>query len=93
MKVSIIDYDIGNLLSVTRAFETVGAEVEVIQDPARVSGAERLVVPGVGAFAAGGVVVDGVADWVVDPGDEFGGTGGGEVAGVPGRDGRGASRP
>jgi glutamine amidotransferase len=50
MKVSVVDYDIGNLLSVTRAFETSGAEVEVIRDPSLVANADRLVVPGVGAF-------------------------------------------
>lgn len=39
-----------NLFSVARAFEHSGAEVQVIEDPALVRHAERLVVPGVGAF-------------------------------------------
>lgn len=50
-KVFIVDYDMCNLLNVVRAFEHVGADVTVISDPAEVSSAGRLVVPGVGAFA------------------------------------------
>lgn len=50
MKVHIIDYGSGNLLSVRRAFEFCGAAVEVTVDPEAVRTAERLVLPGVGAF-------------------------------------------
>ncbi|WP_435634216.1 imidazole glycerol phosphate synthase subunit HisH [Pseudomonas solani] len=39
-----------NLFSVVRAFEHCGADVDVIDDPTQVASAERLVVPGVGAF-------------------------------------------
>jgi glutamine amidotransferase len=53
MKVTVIDYGIGNLYSVTRAFEHCGAEVSVANDPAAVPEAPRLVLPGVGAFADG----------------------------------------
>ncbi len=49
--VTIIDYGIGNLLSVRRAFEHVGAEVEMASLPKEVLRAKRLVLPGVGAFA------------------------------------------
>ena len=49
-KVTVIDYDRGNLFSVTKAFEHCGAEVEVTQSAAGVLAAERLVLPGVGAF-------------------------------------------
>lgn len=49
-RVVIADYGIGNLLSVQRAFAHRGAEVTVSGDPAVVAAAERLVVPGVGAF-------------------------------------------
>jgi glutamine amidotransferase len=43
----------GNLLSVRRALETAGAEVQLTSDPEDVDRAERLVLPGVGAFADG----------------------------------------
>src|SRR5690349_1042755 len=52
-KVSIIDYGMGNLLSITRAFEKVGAAVEHAQSPEQILGADYLVLPGVGAFPDG----------------------------------------
>lgn len=52
-KVTVIDYGIGNLFSVRRAFEICGAEVQLTSDPAEIDAAERLVLPGVGAFADG----------------------------------------
>ncbi len=51
--VVIIDYGIGNLFSVRRAFEKCGAAVEVTCNAEAISGAPRLVLPGVGAFADG----------------------------------------
>jgi len=48
--VVVVDYGIGNLLSVRRAFEQVGAAVELSDDPDRIARAGRLVIPGVGAF-------------------------------------------
>lgn len=51
--VAVIDYGIGNLFSVRRAFEHVGASVLVTNDPAQLLAAPRLVLPGVGAFADG----------------------------------------
>ena len=53
MKVTVIDYGLSNLLSVTHAFEHFGAEVEVTGDPAAVLAADALVLPGVGAFRDG----------------------------------------
>ncbi|WP_432240586.1 imidazole glycerol phosphate synthase subunit HisH [Herbaspirillum robiniae] len=50
-KITIADYGVGNLLNVVRAFEHCGADVRVTEDPADVAVAERLIVPGVGAFA------------------------------------------
>lgn len=50
-KVTVVDYGIGNILSVTRALEHVGAEPVVTSDVSAVQSAERLVLPGVGAFA------------------------------------------
>lgn len=49
-KVTVVDYGVGNLYSVTRAFEYVGAEVELTADVAAIRAASRLVLPGVGAF-------------------------------------------
>ena len=50
--ITIIDYGIGNLRSIEKAFETVGATVHRTDDPGDVAAAERLVLPGVGAFRA-----------------------------------------
>lgn len=57
-KVTVVDYGIGNLLSVSRAFEKCGAEVAVTDDPAAIASAERVVIPGVGAFADGVAELD-----------------------------------
>lgn len=51
--VAVVDYGIGNLLSVRRALERCGAGVQVTGDPALIAQASRLVLPGVGAFADG----------------------------------------
>ena len=48
--VTIVDYGMGNLLSVARAFEHCGATVEVSDRAERIRRADRLVLPGVGAF-------------------------------------------
>ncbi len=51
--VTVIDYGMGNLLSVTRALEHCGAEVTTESSPLFIAKAERLVLPGVGAFGNG----------------------------------------
>lgn len=51
--VTIVDYGSGNLLSVQRAFEFCGATVDIAEDADAIVRAERLVLPGVGAFADG----------------------------------------
>lgn len=48
----VVDYGLGNLRSVSKALERVGARVEVSPDPARLAGAAAVVLPGVGAFDA-----------------------------------------
>ncbi|MGA2852574.1 MAG: imidazole glycerol phosphate synthase subunit HisH [Verrucomicrobiota bacterium] len=53
MKVLIINYGMGNLGSVRRAFEECGADVLVSENPTDAAGAEHIVLPGVGAFADG----------------------------------------
>lgn len=50
-KVTVVDYGSGNLLSVCRALRHCGAEVTIVESGAGISGAGRLVVPGVGAMA------------------------------------------
>ena len=53
MRVAVIDYKAGNLTSVLKALRHLGAEVEVTDaDIAPVESAERIVLPGVGHFAA-----------------------------------------
>jgi glutamine amidotransferase len=52
-RVTIVDYGLGNLFSVARAFRASGAEVVVTAEPETVRRAERLVLPGVGAFRDG----------------------------------------
>lgn len=49
--ITIIDYGMGNLRSVQKAFEAVGARAEVTCDPDRVRSSEKVILPGVGAFA------------------------------------------
>ncbi len=48
--ITIIDYGMGNLRSVQKGFERVGLAAKVTSDPREVAQAERLVLPGVGAF-------------------------------------------
>ena len=49
---AIIDYGVGNLRSVEKAFAAMGCEAVVSGDEKTLRSAERLVLPGVGAFAA-----------------------------------------
>ncbi len=51
-KIVVLAADSGNVRSVVRAVEHVGAQVELTADPDAVMNADGLVVPGVGAFAA-----------------------------------------
>jgi glutamine amidotransferase len=49
-EITIIDYGLGNLLSVSRGFEHCGAKVKVTSDPKEITKSSRVVLPGVGAF-------------------------------------------
>lgn len=49
-KVTIIDYGMGNLYSVQNALKAVGAEPVVTSDAAVIAAAEKILLPGVGAF-------------------------------------------
>ncbi len=49
--IAIIDYQMGNLRSVQKGFERVGHEATITGDPEQLDQAEKIVLPGVGAFA------------------------------------------
>ena len=51
--ITMIDYGASNIRSAQKAFEAVGATVELTSDPEFVLKASKLVLPGVGAFGAG----------------------------------------
>lgn len=53
MLVVVVDYGVGNLRNVTKALEFLGCEAKLTSDPDEVVKAEKLVLPGVGAFGAG----------------------------------------
>ena len=48
--IAIIDYQMGNLRSVQKALETVGAEAVITSDPSVLEQADKVILPGVGAF-------------------------------------------
>lgn len=50
MSIAILDYGMANLRSVQKAFEQVGAGADIISRPEQIDGADKLVLPGVGAF-------------------------------------------
>ena len=69
MRVAIIDYGSGNLRSATKAFERaareagISAKIELTAEPEKILSADRIVLPGVGAYAdcaAGLHAVDGL---------------------------------
>ncbi|HEY9686954.1 MAG TPA: imidazole glycerol phosphate synthase subunit HisH [Coleofasciculaceae cyanobacterium] len=52
-RVSVVDYGMGNLFSVSRALEACGAEPVLVDTPEAIIDADILILPGVGAFADG----------------------------------------
>ena len=50
MRIAILDYGMGNLRSVEKALERVGAEAEITADRERAEAADGIILPGVGAF-------------------------------------------
>lgn len=48
--IAIIDYGVGNLFSLSRSLEAIGAEAVITRDPDTIQSAERIILPGVGAF-------------------------------------------
>ena len=49
--IAIIDYGVGNLFSLCSSLQSIGAEAIVTPDPAVIRAADRIILPGVGAFA------------------------------------------
>ncbi len=49
--IAIIDYGVGNLFSLQSSLRYIGAEVEVTADAEKIRKADKLILPGVGAFA------------------------------------------
>ena len=52
MKITVVDYGVGNLHSIAKGLERVGGVVEVSSSPQEIAQAECIVFPGVGAFGA-----------------------------------------
>ena len=50
MRIAIVDYGMGNLRSVQKGFAQAGVDAQIISRPEEIDAAERLVLPGVGAF-------------------------------------------
>jgi len=50
--IAVVDYRAGNLASVKKALDHIGAEVVVTEDPRAVESADKIVLPGVGHFSA-----------------------------------------
>lgn len=48
--IGLIDYNMGNLRSVTNAFEKLGVAIEIVKDADTVSKFDKIILPGVGAF-------------------------------------------
>ena len=49
--IAVIDYGVGNLFSLCSSLEAIGASVCVTSDPEKIKRADRIILPGVGAFA------------------------------------------
>lgn len=67
IRVAVVDYGAGNLISIRNALRLLGAEVSVAEAPAQLEGAEVILVPGVGASEAamGRLRRQGLADPIV----------------------------
>jgi len=48
--IAIIDYNMGNLRSVSNAFDKIGSHVEVVSDPEKLKNFDKVILPGVGAY-------------------------------------------
>lgn len=66
--IAIIDYGAGNLQSVKKALEFIGADSEITSDIKKIQSASHLILPGVGSFgdAMDCIVSSGLSDVIVD---------------------------
>ncbi len=66
--IAIVDYGVGNLFSIEQSFRAIGAQITVTADPEVLRSADKLVLPGVGAFgeAAKKLWDSGVAEVVLE---------------------------
>ena len=48
--IAIVDYGVGNLFSLSSSLKALGLETEITGDAARLQAADRIILPGVGAF-------------------------------------------
>ncbi|NOU48474.1 MAG: imidazole glycerol phosphate synthase subunit HisH [Bacteroidales bacterium] len=53
MKLKIINYGLGNLMSIQRAFNRIGISSEIVDDISQLYTADKLILPGVGHFSSG----------------------------------------
>ncbi|MFA6102425.1 MAG: imidazole glycerol phosphate synthase subunit HisH [Victivallaceae bacterium] len=51
--IALIDYNMGNLLSVSKALEYIGGDIRIIDTPADIAKADSVILPGVGNFGDG----------------------------------------
>lgn len=49
--IALVDYGVGNLFSLKSSFEAIGADVAVVSKPSELENADKILLPGVGAFA------------------------------------------
>ena len=65
--IAIVDYGVGNLFSLVCSFNAIGVEAKLTSDPEEIRGADKILLPGVGAFgdAAEKLFSSGLADVVV----------------------------
>ncbi len=66
--IAIVDYGVGNIFSLYSSFKYIGAEVVLTSDPAEIKKADKIILPGVGAFADAAKKLrdSGLADVVVE---------------------------
>lgn len=58
-RIAIVDYGMGNIRSVANALDEVGGVEELVSDPDRLDGFDKVILPGVGAFAEAIAALDG----------------------------------
>lgn len=48
--IAVVDYGVGNLFSLCSSLKSIGAQAQITADPAVIKGADKVILPGVGAF-------------------------------------------